>query len=114
MFTCRSSSPFQVGNQPSGDVFSATPGKSALKLGKDLSSSVMDPFVENVAKTPRDATEEGRTEDRRVIRSATTPNAMALAPPGERGFRTPSSRHEIGGIDAQGIYPPSACVFIAK
>lgn len=25
-----------------------------------------------------------------------------------------SSRHEINGVDAQNLYPPSACVFVAK
>ncbi|KAK4125073.1 hypothetical protein N657DRAFT_679861 [Parathielavia appendiculata] len=102
------SSPFQLGNQPDGDVFSATPVKSALKLN-NLSASVTDPFLETIARNPGSATEE-----RRLTRSATTPSAMSLASPIERGLRTPSARHEIGGIDAQGIYPPSACVFIAN
>lgn len=25
-----------------------------------------------------------------------------------------SGRHHVGGVDAQGVYPPSACVFVAK
>jgi hypothetical protein len=39
---------------------------------------------------------------------------MVLSGSGNRTLRSSSSRHKIGGIDAQGIYPPSACVFIAK
>lgn len=25
-----------------------------------------------------------------------------------------SARHQINGVDAQNLYPPSACVFVAK
>jgi hypothetical protein len=70
----------------------------------------MTPFDEDAtAKTPIPGTEE-----RRMMRSATTPTAMTMTTPGDRALRHSSSRHEMGGIDAQGIYPPSACVFVAK
>ena len=29
-------------------------------------------------------------------------------------FNMGTSRHHIGGVDAQGVYPPTACVFVAK
>ncbi|KAK4040718.1 hypothetical protein C8A01DRAFT_15439 [Parachaetomium inaequale] len=108
------SSPFQVGKKPSGDVFESSPAKTALKPGRDftapVTAPVMTPFDEDTtAKTPISGTEE-----RRMMRSATTPNAMMMTTPGDRALRTSSSRHEMGGIDAQGIYPPSACVFVAN
>ena len=116
IFARRRSSPFQVGKKPSGDVFESFAEKTALKPGQDftapLTAPAMTPFDEDTtAKTPIPGTEE-----RRMMRSATTPSAMAMttATPGDRALRSSSSRHEMGGIDAQGIYPPSACVFVAK
>jgi hypothetical protein len=47
------------------------------------------------------------TGDRRQMRSMTTGNALAPVTPYRTG-------HEISGVDPQGLYPPSACVFIAK
>ena len=112
---CRPTS-FQVGQKPSGDVFSASPVKGAsLKNGQDLSAAVMAPFAERMAaKTVAEATEE-----RRMTRAVATPNALVMGPPGDRAYRTPSARtlsarHEIGDVDAQVIYPPTACVFVAK
>lgn len=75
----------------------------------------MAPFAERMAaKTTAETTEE-----RRMTRAVATPNALVMGPPGDRAYRTPSaralsSRHEIGDVDAQVIYPPSACVFVAK
>ncbi|KAK4102728.1 hypothetical protein N658DRAFT_422656 [Parathielavia hyrcaniae] len=105
------SSPFQIGSQPNGDIFAPTPARSAIRLGGNLGASIMDPFLETIAKAKIPGV---ATDEHRLTRSATNPSAMSLAAPAERGLRTPSARHEIGGIDAQGIYPPSACVFIAN
>ncbi|KAG7291565.1 hypothetical protein NEMBOFW57_001584 [Staphylotrichum longicolle] len=54
------------------------------------------------------------TEDRRLTRSATAPNALVMGTPGDRNLFTPSSRHNVDGGDAQRVYPPSACVFVAN
>jgi hypothetical protein len=45
-----------------------------------------------------------------------TPSARRdlRTPSSRQMMRTPSGRNDIGGIDAQGIYPPTACVFVAK
>jgi hypothetical protein len=76
-------------------------------LGPDLASAVTAPFAEHMAaRMP--------VEDRRLTRSVTAPNALAMGPPGDRSICTPSSRHGVDGADAQRVYPPSACIFIAK
>lgn len=59
--------------------------------------------------------------ERRSERSITAGNMqrldVALAN-GENTLRTHSSnvssRHQIDGVDAQNLYPPTACVFVAK
>ncbi|KAK4154876.1 hypothetical protein C8A00DRAFT_42421 [Chaetomidium leptoderma] len=101
---------FQIGKKPSGDIFNTSPVKSALKNRLDITAPAMNPFAQGNDGDVR----IHDTEERRTMRSVTTPSALALGLAAERGFRTPSSRHEIGGIDAQGIYPPSACVFVAN
>ncbi|KAL2161181.1 hypothetical protein VTH06DRAFT_8400 [Thermothelomyces fergusii] len=102
------STPFQIGKKPSGAVFESPPMKTPAKPVHQFAVPVTDSFHENEkAKVP-----SVEVEERRLTRSVTTPNAV-IATPGERGLRS-SSRHQIGGIDAQGIYPPSACVFVAN
>lgn len=98
------SSSFQVGEHPSGDVFTASPVRANGNLGRDLPSALTAQFAEHMTAT----------EDRRLTRSATAPNALVMGPPGDRNLCTPSSRHNVDGGDAQRVYPPSACVFVAK
>ncbi|SPQ19718.1 ade77c36-9680-474a-84be-1a322862978e [Thermothielavioides terrestris] len=105
------SSVFQLGKKPSGDVFTDSPVKSALKIDEDkFKTPVRIPTAENKAN----GSPIKDTEGRRHQRSVTTGGAMVLSGSGNRTLRSSSSRHKIGGIDAQGIYPPSACVFIAN
>lgn len=107
----RSSAAFQLGKKPSGDVFMASPVKTALKTEQETPKlSTLTSIAENViASSPIKDNEE-----RRQTRAVTTGSALVPTTPGGRALRSMSSRHEIGGIDAQGIYPPSACVFVAK
>lgn len=104
-----SSSPFQVGKKPSGDVFETPPKNAPAKPARQFVLPVLNPFIEDERVRIPDID----VEERRMTRSVTTPNVMTTTP-GQRTLRSSSSRHEIGGIDAQGIYPPSACVFVAK
>ncbi|KAL2180757.1 uncharacterized protein P884DRAFT_191098 [Thermothelomyces heterothallicus CBS 202.75] len=105
------SSPFQIGMKPSGAVFESPRMKTPAKPVRQFAVPVMDSFDENENEEVKIPNVE--VDERRLTRSVTTPNAM-IATPGERTLRSSSSRHEIGGIDAQGIYPPSACVFVAN
>lgn len=59
--------------------------------------------------------------ERRSERSITTGNVQRLDVALANGDRTlrnrasnVSSRHQIDGVDAQNLYPPTACVFVAK
>lgn len=71
-----------------------------------------DVFLSSPAKTLR---------ERRSERSITTGNVqrldVALAN-ADHTLRTRASnvsnRHQIDGVDAQNLYPPTACVFVAK
>lgn len=109
---------FQVGNKPSGDVFTASPVKGAsLKVEQDLSDAGAAPFAEAIAAA-NDSAED--SDDRCGEPSATASNALIMGASGDRAYRapsaalTPSSHQENGAVDAQVIYPPSACVFVAK
>ncbi|EAQ89950.1 hypothetical protein CHGG_06569 [Chaetomium globosum CBS 148.51] len=102
------SSPFQVGNTPGGDIFESPPAKAPLKPVRAFATPVMPSNKDEMVKVP-----EIDSEERRLTGSAATSNTMSLTP-SQRPLRTFSSRQEIGGIDAQGIYPPSACVFVAN
>ncbi|KAK4247833.1 hypothetical protein C7999DRAFT_14172 [Corynascus novoguineensis] len=102
------SSPFQVGKKPSGDVFETPPKNAPARPARQFALPVLNPFLEDERVRIPDID----AEERRLTRSVTTPNVMTT--PGQRTLRSSSSRHEIGGIDAQGIYPPSACVFVAN
>ncbi|KAK3311435.1 uncharacterized protein B0T15DRAFT_548965 [Chaetomium strumarium] len=87
--------PFELGDRPSGDVFETSPLKTALKPNKDATFGM-------APKTPiRDI------EERRQLRSVTAGNALMPVTPYRTG-------HEISGVDPQGLYPPSACVFVAN
>ncbi|KAL2258486.1 hypothetical protein VTK26DRAFT_8199 [Humicola hyalothermophila] len=103
---CRRSSPFQIGNAPADDVFSfsASPNK------RDHVVPAKSPFLKNTTSLSpiKD------TEERRITRAVTTGNALVPGTPGNRTFSARNARHQIGGVDVQGIYPPSACVFVAK
>lgn len=59
--------------------------------------------------------------ERRSERSITVSNMQHLDVALANGDRTlrnrasnVSSRHQIDGVDAQNLYPPTACVFVAK
>jgi hypothetical protein len=107
-FTPFSASPFQVGNTPSGDIFESPLAKAPLKPVRAFATPILPTDQDKMVRVPGVDSEE-----RRLTRSVTTPNTMSLTP-SQRPLRAFSSRQEIGGIDAQGIYPPSACVFVAK
>ncbi|KAH6855250.1 hypothetical protein B0I37DRAFT_423457 [Chaetomium sp. MPI-CAGE-AT-0009] len=90
-------------------TFSIHPPKGPKKPVRAFATPVMTSFDQGQAvKVPAIDVEE-----RRLTRSVTTPGNMSLTP-SQRSLRTFSSRQEMGGIDAQGIYPPSACVFVAN
>ncbi|KAK3298206.1 uncharacterized protein B0H64DRAFT_438695 [Chaetomium fimeti] len=103
------SSPFQVGNTPSGDIFESPTGKAPAKPVRAFATPVMTSFDEGQAVNIPGT----EAEERRLTRSVTTPHTMSLTP-SQRPLRSFSSRQDVGGIDAQGIYPPSACVFVAN
>lgn len=102
----RSMPPFQLGEQPSGDVFSSPAKKTSRTVDNASAESETGDAPVNV---------QAANNDRRVARSVTTGN-LALASPVERALNSSSmsARHKIGGVDVQGIYPATACVFVAK
>lgn len=70
-----------------------------------------------VPPTPTKKPIADKPDGGRLTRSVTTGRALVLTTPGDRALQTPSTRYQMdqmGGVDAQGIYPPSACVFVAK
>lgn len=101
-----------MGSKPSGDVFDGSPLKSALKTPREITDNIA-PAFNNYDGQNGHALALNPNDNRRMMRSATTPGGMA-ATGNDRTLHHSSSRHEIGGVDAQGIYPPSACVFVAK
>jgi hypothetical protein len=70
-----------------------------------LANSTNRPYRAPGARNEFDVRNEFGTPSAR--RDMHTPSSRQM-------MRTPSGRNDIGGIDAQGIYPPSACVFVAK
>ncbi|KAH6630155.1 hypothetical protein B0J18DRAFT_463040 [Chaetomium sp. MPI-SDFR-AT-0129] len=107
-----SGSKFEMGSKPSGDVFDASPLKSALKTPREITDQIAPAFNHYDGKNGQ-AMALKLNDNRRMMRSATTPGGMT-ATGNDRTLHHSSSRHEIGGVDAQGIYPPSACVFVAN
>ena len=112
------------------DVFLTSPVRRAFRSNQTLAAQIADNTSIN-ARTTRAVDQDDYHN--RSSRSVTTPAALALGTtPGDRAYRTPSSRaaftprnvtgprNEIAPrtenetVDAQGIYPPSACVFVAK
>jgi hypothetical protein len=87
----------------------ASPKQTPLKLGHAIPARI--PFIETDSDSDYSPIKAG--EDRRLTRAVTTGNALVLDTPGDRNVNT-NSRHQIGGIDVQGIYPASSCVFVAK
>jgi hypothetical protein len=128
------SAPFQLGEQPSGDVFSSSPVKTPRtprkKPGNDLASAALAAQIGDMGVVTQvgdmdmttqagemamTATETFQNNgDCRMMPPVSTSNALAMGPREDRIFRRSSSRYDAGGLDAQGIYPSSACVFIAK
>lgn len=92
LMDCFTRSPsFEVGDKPSGDVFlSPTKPFKERRAGRSVTSPLKN-----------DETAVQDTND-----SPTRPFRVR--------FSSPAPRHQVGSVDAQGIYPPSACVFVAK
>ncbi|KAK3904998.1 hypothetical protein C8A05DRAFT_13160 [Staphylotrichum tortipilum] len=107
------SAPFQLGEKPSGDVFSASPVKAPRKkLGHDLASAALAAQIGEMAVAADETFETN--DDCRMMPPVSTSKALAMGPREDRVFRRSSSRYDAGGLDAQGLYPSSACVFIAN
>ncbi|GAB1312151.1 Multicopy suppressor of sporulation protein msa1 [Madurella fahalii] len=106
--------PFQVGEKPSGDVFMSSPKKTSTTAdhGSAVATTTPDPVNETGA-SPINA--QAAKNGRRLQRSVTT-GSVALTSPVERALHSSSlsARHKIGGVDVQGIYPATACVFVAN
>ncbi|KXX82619.1 Multicopy suppressor of sporulation protein msa1 [Madurella mycetomatis] len=106
--------PFQLGEKPSGDVFMSSP-KAAFTTtyhGSAAAETASDAMNET-GDSPTNA--QVANNDRCMQRSVTT-GSFALNNPVERTLHpsSMSARHKIGGVDVQGIYPATACVFVAN
>lgn len=114
MFVCRSAPPFQLGETPSGDVFMSSPKTMSITTHHDSAVAETASGAVNEKGDPPTST-QATNNNRRMRRSVTTGN-LALDNPVERALHpsSMSARHKIGGVDVQGIYPATACVFVAK
>lgn len=88
------------------DIFTSSPMRNPLRL--DRAFQAQNHFIANVSDNSPIMTRE----ERRMARSATTGNTEVLGTPGNRNASM--ARHQIDGVDVQGIYPASSCVFVAK
>ncbi|KAH8661880.1 hypothetical protein BX600DRAFT_550747 [Xylariales sp. PMI_506] len=114
---------FQVGNVPGdGDVFDSpkrTPEGSIsnLHVSGQSGAQITSVFMERYSPP---ITEES------LIAAGYEHKGLNPYPPGMRKYEPPvthvvhindsdlSSRHQVGGVDAQSFYPPTACVFVAN
>ncbi|KAI0130098.1 hypothetical protein BJ170DRAFT_681568 [Xylariales sp. AK1849] len=132
----RSSPGFQVGNVPDdGDVFGGSPDRltraSVLPLNPTM--SMHDRRNRETSTAPEQIEEPLYVHDMGPPPVPFREPAMLVSP--EHGFSDPvprtggydspthplrtrgsdlSARHQVGGVDAQLYYPPSACVFVAN
>jgi hypothetical protein len=135
---CRRRRPFQLGKKPS-DVFTASPQKSLTATAPAMTShSYLSGNATGFKPSylGKDADEEpsylgkGGDEEpsyfaksaaeyaaeRRIKRSVTTGSVMVASPDNRASGSTAKAGRSgmIGGVDVQGIYPATACVFVAK
>ncbi|KAL8302035.1 hypothetical protein RB593_000689 [Gaeumannomyces tritici] len=115
---------FELGERPSGDVFLSEPGQlSGGRLGNSRLAIVQrDEIVHGTGEGLGSPTCLSRDQQ---DNSPVTVIRRDMAMHGSGSLGSPahllrnrssniSGRHQVGGVDAQGIYPPTACVFVAN
>ncbi|KAL8366895.1 hypothetical protein RB595_003214 [Gaeumannomyces hyphopodioides] len=115
---------FELGKKPSGDVFLSEPGQPSgghqvnsrlAFIQRDAIAHGTGEGLDSPARFSRD--QQDNSPVTVIQRDATMHGNGSLGSPAH-ALRNRSSnisgRHQVGGVDAQGIYPPTACVFVAN